>query len=140
VQHILAPFHSRKKVLFVCRENACRSQMASALTQFMAGDKLEVFSGGSKPAEKVHPDMVTVMHEKGIDMGFRVPKTIDEVLRSETPEVIITMGCAEECPLVPGARKIDWDLPDPAGKPLEFMRDIRDEIENRVQKLIGEIS
>jgi multimeric flavodoxin WrbA/protein-tyrosine-phosphatase len=140
VQHILAPFRSRKKVLFVCRENACRSQMASAFAQFLAGDKLEVFSGGSKPAEKVHPDMVTVMHEKGIDMGFRVPNTIDDVLDSETPEVIVTMGCAEECPLVPGARKIDWDLPDPAGKPLEFMRDIRDKIENRVQKLIEEIS
>lgn len=140
VQNILHPFSDRKKILFACQENACRSQMAGAFAQSFAGDKLEVLTAGSKPADKVHPDMVTVMQEKGIDMGFRVPRTMDEVLSNDTPEVIITMGCAEQCPLVPGARKIDWDLPDPAGKPLEFMRDIRDKIENRVQNLISEIS
>jgi multimeric flavodoxin WrbA/protein-tyrosine-phosphatase len=140
VQRIFQPFSGRKKVLFACRENACRSQMASALAQSLAGDKLEVLNAGSEPAEKVHPDMVTVMHEKGIDMGFRAPRTIDEVISHDTPEIIITMGCAEQCPFVPGARKIDWDLPDPAGKPIEFMRDVRDEIEKRVQSLIREIT
>ena len=140
VQNILHPFGSRKKVLFACRENACRSQMAGAFAQSLAGDKLEVLNAGSEPADKVHPDMVTVMHEKGIDMGFRVPRTIDEVLLNDTPEIIITMGCGEQCPFVPGARKIDWDLPDPAGKPIEFMRNVRDEIEKRVQKLISEIA
>jgi multimeric flavodoxin WrbA len=140
VQNILQPFGSRKKVLFACRENACRSQMAAAFAQSLAGDKLEVLNGGSEPADKIHPDMVTVMHEKGIDVGFRVPRTIDEVLLNDTPEVIITMGCSEQCPLIPGARLIDWDLPDPAGKPIEFMRNVRDEIEKRVEMLIGEIT
>jgi len=140
VQNILHPFSGRKKILFACRENACRSQMASAFAQSFAGDKLEVLNAGSKPADKVHPDMVTVMHEKGIDMGFRRPQTIDEVISHDTPEIIITMGCAEQCPLVPGARKIDWDLPDPAGKPIESMRAVRAEIEKRVQNLISEIT
>ncbi len=140
VHSLLQPFSGRKKVLFACRENACRSQMASAFAQFLAGDKLEVLNAGSEPAEKVHPDMVTVMHEKGIDMGFRIPRTIDDVISFDTPELIVTMGCGEQCPFVPGARMIDWDLPDPAGKPIEFMRDVRDDIEKRVQNLIGEIT
>jgi len=114
--------------------------MASAFAQSLAGDKLEVLNAGSEPADKVHPEMVTVMHEKGIDMGFRIPRTIDEVLLYDTPEIIITMGCAEQCPFVPGASKMDWDLPDPAGKPIEFMRDVRDEIEKRVQGIISEIT
>jgi protein-tyrosine-phosphatase len=83
--------------------------------------------------------MVKVMHEKGIDMGFRSPRSMAEAIASDTPELIITMGCGEQCPLVPGARIIDWDLPDPAGKPIEFMRDVRDEIEKRVLDLINEI-
>jgi multimeric flavodoxin WrbA len=140
VHGILQPFGNRKKVMFACRENACRSQMASAFAQSLAGDKLEVLNAGSEPVEKVNPDMVTVMHEKGIDMGFRAPQRIDDVISHDTPEFIITMGCAEQCPLVPGARKLDWDLPDPAGKPIEFMRDVRDEIEKRVQSLISEIT
>ncbi len=102
VKSVLHPFSDRKKILFACRENACRSQMASAFAQSFAGNKLEVLTAGSKPADKVHPDMVTVMHEKGIDMGFRVPRTMDEVLSNDTPEVIITMGCAEQCPLSAG--------------------------------------
>ena len=139
-QDILQPFCDRKKVLFACRENACRSQIAGAFAQSLAGDKLEVLNAGSEPAAKVNPDMVTVMHEKGIDMGFRRPKTIDDVIALDTPEIIITMGCAEQCPLVPGARKMDWALPDPAGKPIEFMRAVRDEIEKRVKNLIKEIT
>ena len=137
---LMKPFQGRKKVLFACRENACRSQMASAFAQSLAGDELEVLNAGSEPAGKVHPDMVTAMHEKGIDMGFRNPRTIDEVISYDTPEIIITMGCAEQCPMVPGARKMDWDLPDPAGNSIEFMRDVRDEIEKRVQNLISEIT
>jgi protein-tyrosine-phosphatase len=140
VQGILQPFGNRKKVLFACRENACRSQMASAFAQSRAGDKLEVLNAGSEPAGQIQPDMVTVMHEKGIDMGFRTPQKLDDVISQDTPEVIVTMGCAEQCPPVPGARKLDWDLPDPAGKPIEFMRDVRDEIEKRVQNLISEIN
>ena len=138
-ERLLQPFQGRKKVLFACRENACRSQMASAFAKFLAGDKLDVANGGSEPAEKVNPDMVKVMHEKGIDMGFRNPRSMEEAIANDTPELIITMGCGEQCPLVPGARIIDWDLPDPAGKPIEFMRDVRNEIEKKVLDLITEI-
>ena len=140
VERLLTPFVGRKKVLFACRENACRSQMASAFAQFLAGDKLDVSNGGSEPAEKINPDMVTVMHEKGIDMGFRRPRSMADAISKETPELIITMGCGEQCPLVPGARIIDWDLPDPAGESIAFMREVRDEIEQRVLGLINEIT
>jgi multimeric flavodoxin WrbA len=139
VERLLTPFVGRKKVLFACRENACRSQMASAFAQFLAGDKLDVSNGGSQPAEKINPDMVTVMHEKGIDMGFRQPRSMADAISKETPELIITMGCGEQCPLVPGAKIIDWDLPDPAGESIVFMREVRDEIEQRVLDLIKEI-
>jgi arsenate reductase len=137
---LIQPLLGRKKLLFACRENACRSQMASAFAQYLAGDKLEVINGGSQPADKVNPDMVTVMHETGIDMAFRVPQSIESAISSTIPQYIITMGCGEECPVVPGAQIRDWDLPDPAGKPLDFMREIRDEIENRVKNLINELT
>jgi arsenite transporter/arsenate reductase (thioredoxin) len=138
-ERLLQPFQGRKKVLFACRENACRSQMASAFAQFLAGDKLDVSNAGSEPAEKINPDMVKVMHEKGIDMGFRNPRSMEEAIANETPELIITMGCGEQCSLLPGAKIIDWDLPDPAGQSMEFMRDVRDEIEKKVVNLINEI-
>jgi protein-tyrosine-phosphatase len=140
VEKTLSPFLGRKKVLFACRENACRSQIASAFAQFTAGDKLEVMSAGIEPADQLNPGMVTVMHEKSIDMEFRTPQSIDAVISRNKPDLIITMGCREQCPSVPGARIVDWDLPDPAGQPLEFMRDLRDDIEKRVQTLIGEIT
>ena len=140
VGNLLQPFNGRKKVLFACRENACRSQMASAFAQSLAGDKLDVLNGGSEPAQNINPDMVKVMHEKGIDMEFRVPQTIDDAISHDAPDYIITMGCEEQCPFVPGAKKMDWDLPDPAGKPIEFMRDVRKEIEKRVQNFIQEIA
>jgi protein-tyrosine-phosphatase len=114
--------------------------MAGAFAQFAAGDKLEVMNAGSEPAERLDPDMVAVMHEKSIDMEFRIPQSIDAVITRNKPDLIITMGCREQCPSVPGARIVDWDLPDPAGKPIEFMRDLRDDIEKRVQSLIGEIA
>jgi arsenate reductase len=136
---VIQPLLGRKKILFACRENACRSQMASALAQYLAGDKLEVINGGSQPADKVNSDMVTVMHEAGIDMAFRAPQSIASAISSTVPQYIITMGCKEECPIVPGARMQDWDLPDPAGRPLDFMREVRDEIENRVKHLIQEL-
>ena len=140
VSSILEPFQGRKKVLFSCRENACRSQMASAFAQYLAGDRLEVINGGSEPAGQVNPDMVKVMHEKGIDMGFRRPQSMDEAISHVKPDLIITMGCREQCPLVPGARILDWDLADPAEKPIEFMREIRDDIEKRVTELINDIT
>ena len=140
VEKLLLPFRARKRVLFACRENACRSQMASAFAQNLAGDKLEVLNAGSAPAQEINPNMVKVMHEKGIDMGFRIPQSLDETIALEPPDFIITMGCAEKCPFVPGAKMIEWDLPDPAGESLEFMRGVRDKIEKKVQDLVSEIS
>ncbi len=139
VAELIKPLLGRKKILFACRENACRSQMASAFAQYLAGEKFEVLNGGSEPADKINPDMIKVMHEKGIDMAFRSPQSIDAAISNNSPEVIVTMGCGEECPFVPGAQMLDWDLPDPAGKPLDFMRQVRDEIENRVKNLIKQL-
>jgi multimeric flavodoxin WrbA len=140
VNKLLQPLINRKKILFACRENSCRSQMASAFAQYYAGDKLDVLNGGSQPADKINPTMVEAMQAKGLDMAFRIPQTIDTAIKNNTPEIIVTMGCGEECPFVPGARMIDWDLPDPAGKSKEFMRNVRDEIDKRVKTLIGEIT
>lgn len=136
VDSLLKPLLGRKKILFACRENACRSQMASAFTQYLAGDKIEVSSGGNNPSEKINPVMVEVMEEKGIDMAFRKPGSIETVLAESQPDITITMGCNVECPFIPGAEKLEWDLPDPSGKPIEFMRNVRDDIEQRVVNLI----
>ena len=137
---LLKPYLGRKKILFACRENACRSQMASAFAQYHAGDKLEVLNGGSEPASEINRDMVAVMQEKGIDMAFRTPRTLETVISNTKPDIIVTMGCGEQCPFVPGAEKIDWDIPDPAGKPEDFMRHVRDEIDQKVKELIRKVS
>jgi len=134
--HLIKPFLGRKKILFACRENACRSQIASAFAQHLAGDKFEVISGGSSPAGKINPLMVEAMSEKGLDMAFRNPKSIEKAVAEVKPDIIITMGCGEECAFMPGVKIEDWNLPDPTGKPIDFMRNIRDEIENRVVSLI----
>ena len=136
---LIGPLIGRKKILFACRENACRSQMAGAFAQYLAGDKFEVINGGSQPADQVNPDMIKAMHEKGIDMALRVPQSIASAISNNAPDFIVTMGCGEECPYVPGAQMLDWDLPDPAGKPPDFMRAVRDEIENNVKNLIKEL-
>jgi len=133
---LVAPFLNRKKILFVCTENACRSQMASAFARYHAGDKIEVESAGSETAQEIDPVMEEVMREKGIDMAFRKPKSIEEAARLVKPDLIISMGCEEACPLFPGTRNQEWPVPDPAGKPIEVMREIRDEVEQRVRRLI----
>jgi multimeric flavodoxin WrbA/protein-tyrosine-phosphatase len=137
---LIGPLLDRKKILFACRENACRSQMAGAFAQYLAGDKFEVITGGSQPADQVNPDMIKAMHEKGIDMAYRVPQSIESAISDTAPNFIVTMGCGEECPFVPGAQMLDWDLPDPAGKPPDFMRQVRDKIENNVRNLIKELA
>jgi protein-tyrosine-phosphatase len=114
--------------------------MASAFAQFLAGDRLEVFNAGLDPAEHVQSDMVKVMQEKGIDMGFRIPKTIDEVMANDTPDFMITMNGTWHYPRVPAAQTMEWDLPDPGGKSLKVMRDVRDDIEKRVHRLIDDIA
>jgi multimeric flavodoxin WrbA/protein-tyrosine-phosphatase len=134
---LVTPLFKRKKVLFACTENACRSQMAGAFAQSLAGDRIEAESAGSSPAEEVNPVMEEVMAEKGIDMAFRRPKSLEEAgRRLGTPDLIITMGCEEACPLFPGVLSQEWELPDPSGKSIDFMRQVRDDIEERVNRYI----
>ena len=137
VKELLAPLLGRKKILFACRENACRSQMAAAFAQHAAGDKIEAASAGSEPAERINADMVKAMAEKGIDMGFRKTRLLDKAASELQPDMIVIMGCGEACPFVPGMQRIDWELPDPAGKSMDIMRDVRDEIEKKVKALLN---
>jgi arsenate reductase len=139
VQDLLQPYLGRKRILFACRQNACRSQMAGAFAQYLAGDRLEVVSAGSEPAAAVDPNMTTVMREKGIDMEFRVPRSIETAISGRSPEMIITMGCGESCAGISGAEVRSWDVADPAEKPLDAMRQVRDDIEKRVVDLIAEL-
>lgn len=123
----------RRKVLFACRENTCRSQMAAAFARFYAADRLDVACAGSEPGAAVDETMVTVMQEKGIDMAYLVPRALNTAIGQQSPDEIITIGGAEQCPMVPGARRQDWDVPDPAGQPVDVMRSVRDQIEQRVK-------
>jgi len=140
VDNLLGTFTGRKKILFACRENACRSQMAGAFARYYAGGLIDSLQGGSKPSQEVNPLMVEAMAEKGIDMAFRKPRSIENTISKSKPDIIVTMGCGEECPFVPGAKRMDWDLPDPAGKDIHFMRKVRDEIEEKVRLLVKELS
>ena len=137
---LLKPFLGRKKILFACIGNTCRSQMASAFAQYFAGDKIEALSGGSRPGFEINPVMVEAMGEKGIDMAFRKTQSLESAIFDVKPDIIITMGCGEECPYVPGATVKDWDLPDPFGKSIGFMRTVRDEIEERVKGLVKSLT
>jgi arsenate reductase (thioredoxin) len=137
VEALMTPFAARKKVLFLCRHNSGRSPMAGAFAQRLAGDKLDVATGGSQPAEKLNPDMVSVMAEKKIDLAFRTPQGIEAALANGRPDAIVTMGCGGDCPAVPGALHQEWDVPDPSGRPIESLRQVRDEIESRVIQLIA---
>ena len=125
-------------VLFLCVHNAGRSQMAAGFMRHLAGDRVDVFSGGSEPAAQVNHSAVAAMAEKGIDIGAETPRHwADENLRAA--DVIVTMGCGDECPYYPGKRYLDWELDDPAGRSLEAVRPIRDEIERRVRGLLAEL-
>jgi arsenate reductase (thioredoxin) len=127
------------RVLFVCVHNAGRSQMAAALLQHHAGDRVEVLSAGSAPADEINPAVREVMAELGIDLTAEKPKllTADAVQASD---VVITMGCGDACPIFPGKRYLDWDVPDPAGKAPDQIRPIRDEINARVRALLAELA
>ena len=135
----LMPAGPRKKVLFACRENACRSQIAGAYANHLGGDRLDVMSAGSSPAQAVNPLMVQAMAEEGLDMAFHTPRPLEQAIEQFQPDVIVTMGCGEECPIVPGAVRMDWDLPDPAGESIEFMKKVRHEIEKKVSGFIDNI-
>lgn len=128
----------RPTVLFLCVQNAGRSQMAAALTQHLAGPLVEVLSGGSSPAEAVHGVAAEAMAELGIDLAGNRPRawTMDDL---EAADVIVTMGCGDTCPVVPGKRYLDWPLEDPSGRVVEQVRPIRDDIERRVRDLLSEL-
>jgi arsenate reductase (thioredoxin) len=126
------------EVLFVCVQNAGRSQMAAGLMNLRAAGKVHVRSAGSDPAEEVNPAVVEAMAELGVDLGEEFPKPLtDEVVRAA--DAVITMGCGDACPIYPGKRYLDWELDDPAGKDLETVRAIRNEIDGRVQALLAEL-
>jgi arsenate reductase len=125
-------------VLFVCVQNAGRSQLSEALFNRAAGGRHEARSAGSAPAERVHENVVAVLAELGIDVSGRIPHGITQT-DAEWADVVVTMGCGDACPYVPGTRYVDWELPDPAGKPLEAVRALRDDIERRVAELVQEL-
>ncbi|MFW6721043.1 arsenate reductase ArsC [Streptomyces sp. MAR4 CNY-716] len=129
----------KPSVLFVCVHNAGRSQMAAAWLTHLAGDRIEVRSAGSIPADTVNPAAVEAMREAGIDIAHAQPKvlTADAVQASD---VVITMGCGDACPVFPGKTYLDWDLDDPAGQSVEAVRPIRDEIRTRIETLISDIA
>ena len=125
----------RPTVLFVCVHNAGRSQMAAGWLQHLAGDAVEVLSAGSQPAESINPVAVAAMAEVGIDIRARQPKLLTDTA-VQAADVVVTMGCGDECPFYPGRRYEDWELDDPAGQGIEAVRPIRDEIRRRVERLV----
>ncbi|WP_420365560.1 arsenate reductase ArsC [Curtobacterium sp. L3-7] len=129
----------RPAVLFVCVHNAGRSQMAAGYLRHLAGDRVDVFSAGSEPADRINQVAVDAMAEDGVDILGEAPRilTTDAVRQAD---VVITMGCGDACPVFPGKRYEDWNLTDPAGLPLDAVRPIRDDIRDRVRTLIGELA
>jgi arsenate reductase len=124
--------------LFVCLHNAGRSQMSQALFERAAEGRHAGRSAGTTPGERVHPEVVEVMDELGIDLSERVPKLLDTA-DAGWADVVVTMGCGDECPYIPGRRYVDWDLPDPKGQTIEVVRATRDEIARRVEALVAEL-
>ncbi|HYN33522.1 MAG TPA: arsenate reductase ArsC [Ilumatobacteraceae bacterium] len=131
--------NDRPAVLFLCVHNAGRSQMAAGWLRHLAGDRVQVFSGGSEPADQVNPAAIAAMGEVGIDISGEQPQrwTDDD---ARTADVVVTMGCGDVCPVYPGKRYEDWELTDPAGRPVEFVRTVRDEIRERVEQLMASLS
>ena len=124
--------------LFVCLHNAGRSQMSQALFERAAGGLHTALSAGTTPGERVHPEVVEVMRELDIDLAGREPRLLTREL-AEQADVVVTMGCGDECPYIPGKRYVDWDLPDPMGRPIDEVRATRDEIDTRVTELVAEL-
>jgi arsenate reductase len=125
-------------VLFVCLHNAGRSQMSAALFERAAQGRHRAMSAGTTPAERVHPEVVEVMSELGIDVSSNTPRRLTREL-AEQADVVVTMGCGDECPYIPGKRYLDWELEDPKGRPLDEVRATRDEIAQRVEQLADEL-
>ena len=125
-------------VLFVCLHNAGRSQMSQALFERAVGDRHAALSAGTTPADHVHPEVVEVMRELGIDLADRKPQLLTREL-AERADVVVTMGCGDQCPFIPGKRYIDWELPDPAGQTTDEVRAIRDDIARRIDELVAQL-
>jgi arsenate reductase len=124
--------------LFVCLHNAGRSQMSAALFERVAGGRHRALSAGTTPGERVHPEVVAVMAELGIDLRDRTPQLLTRAL-AEAADVVVTMGCGDECPYIPGKRYVDWELADPKGRPLDEVRATRDDIAGRVEALVSDL-
>ena len=124
--------------LFVCLHNAGRSQMSAALFERASGGRHTALSAGTTPGERVHPEVVEVMGELGVDLSDRRPRRLTREL-AERADVVVTMGCGDECPYIPGKRYLDWELEDPKGRPVEEVRATRDEIARRVEALVAEL-
>jgi arsenate reductase (thioredoxin) len=122
-------------VLFVCLHNAGRSQMSQALFEQAAAGRHTALSAGTTPADRVHPTVIEVLRELGIDLSDRTPQLLTRELADQA-DIVVTMGCGDQCPVVPGKRYLDWELPDPKDRPLAEVRATRDEIANRVQTLV----
>jgi protein-tyrosine-phosphatase len=130
---------AKPTVLFVCVHNAGRSQMAAGYMQALAGDRVDVLSAGSEPKDQINPVAIQAMAEEGIDIAGNQPKVLTtEAVRDS--DVVITMGCGDACPIFPGKRYEDWELTDPAGRGIEDVRPIRDDIKGRIQALLAEIA
>lgn len=130
--------NTKKKLLFVCVENACRSQMAQGFAEAFGKGSVEVYSAGSRPSSHINSIAIEVMKEKGIDLSDKQPKGLEDLPPVEM-DYLITMGCEETCPAVPTKKIIDWQIPDPKGKPIEFFRNVRELIEEKVRTLLEEI-
>jgi protein-tyrosine-phosphatase len=126
------------RVLFVCLHNAGRSQMSQALFERAAGGRHEADSAGTEPAEHIHPEVAEVMREVGVDLNGRTPRKLTQEL-AEWADVVVTMGCGDACPYIPGKRYVDWELPDPKGLPVDEVRALRDQIAERTQALAAEL-
>ncbi len=126
-------------VLFLCVHNAGRSQMAAGWLRHLAGDSVDVFSGGSDPGSETNTNAIAVMSEVGVDISAELPKPwTDEIVRAA--DVVVSMGCGDACPVFPGKRYLDWELTDPAGQPIEVVREVRDDIRGRVEHLVAELA
>ncbi|MFO7883483.1 MAG: NAD(P)H-dependent oxidoreductase [Desulfobacteraceae bacterium] len=137
---VLTSLEGKLRICFVCTENAGRSQMAAGFARHMAGKDLDVASAGSQPADSINNTVVEAMAEKKLDIAFLKPRKIQSVLNTFTPQVMVTMGCSDACPVVPGAKVVNWDLPDPKDSSLAEVRKIRDEIEKKVSLLCRELT
>jgi protein-tyrosine-phosphatase len=126
------------RVLFVCLHNAGRSQMSQALFERAADSEHEARSAGTTPGDAVHPEVVQAMSELGVDLTGRTPQQLTQDM-AEWADIVVTMGCGDECPYIPGKRYIDWDLPDPKGRPLDEVRRTRDDIARRIDGLLNDL-